>query len=128
MDLRPHHAMCIQKYTGHGYDESFTRHMDRVVARLASEPDTLVRVVFGSDELCTACPNNVSGSCATLAKVEAMDDAAARIMGLRPGEEAAWSELKDRAGRLILAGPEFEKICKNCQWYELCLTTHTDFL
>ena len=38
MQLRPHHLLCIQKFTGHGYDEPFTQHMTSIVSALKSHP------------------------------------------------------------------------------------------
>lgn len=123
MDLRPHHAMCIQKFTGHGYDETFTRHMTGLVSALRENPGTRVRIVPGADELCSACPNNLSGTCTSLPKVAAMDEAAERLCGLAPGEELTWGELSARARGRIFDTAEFDNICQSCQWYELCRST-----
>ena len=35
MKIRPHHLLCIQKYTGHGYDAAFTAHMTALVSGLS---------------------------------------------------------------------------------------------
>ena len=54
MNLRPHHALCIQKFTGHGYDEKFTAHMTGTVKVLRDRPETPVELVSGCDDLCAA--------------------------------------------------------------------------
>ena len=38
MKLRPHHLLCLQKYTGRGYDGPFTAHMNELVRRLTADP------------------------------------------------------------------------------------------
>jgi len=38
MNLRPHHLLCIQKFTGHGYSPSFTAHMHALTASLRQSP------------------------------------------------------------------------------------------
>lgn len=123
MKLRPHHALCIQKFTGHGYDENFTRHMTQIVRRLKERPDTQVDIISGCDDLCAHCPNCVGGACVTLEKVAEMDRAVLDCTGLREGEAAAWGRLADLARGAVFETEKFEAICKNCQWYELCLNT-----
>ena len=122
MNLRPHHALCVQKFTGHGYDEDFTRHMTRIVSRLRGEPDTQVNITFGCDDLCAHCPNCVSNACVTFDKVDIMDKAAASLCGVSPGDELTWSELSKRA-RGIFGTDEFQRVCGGCEWYELCKNT-----
>ena len=47
MNLRPHHLLCIQKFTGHGYSADFTAHMTAVVSELAENPETAVTLAKG---------------------------------------------------------------------------------
>ncbi len=121
--LRPHHALCIQKYTGHGYDEAFTRHMDELTAALRRQPDTPVRLTEGCDGLCTACPHNAGGVCATAGKVRHMDEAVLRLCGYACGQELPWRELAGEAARRIFETPDFETVCGDCEWVGLCRET-----
>lgn len=123
MKLRPHHALCIQKFTGHGYDESFTLHMTRTVRNLREHPDTRVDIISGCDDLCAHCPNYKSGVCSTLEKVEAMDSAVLAAVGMLPGEAVEWGRLSALAKKAVFETAEFEKICKSCEWFELCKNT-----
>ena len=50
MNLRPHHLLCIQKFTGHGYNADFTAHMKTIVSELAENPQ--ITVAQGCDDLC----------------------------------------------------------------------------
>lgn len=120
IQLRPHHLLCIRKYTGHGYDACFTRHMDEMVSTLGKNPETEIRLVRGCDDLCGACPHNCGGSCATLGKVADMDAAVLEAVGNPTG--GIWRDLTKRAEQ-ILHSDTFPAICGNCSWFELCLKT-----
>lgn len=123
MNLRPHHLLCIQKFTGHGYDAAFTSHMTHLVARLAGEPTTPVTLTRGCDDLCGVCPNNMDGACTTLEKVAAMDGAVLTLCGLAYGETVSWAELADKGRKQIFETEEFSRVCGDCEWFELCKST-----
>ena len=123
MRLRPHHALCIQKFTGHGYDGRFTEHMTAICETLRNSPETKVNIISSCDELCAVCPHNIAGKCATLEKVEAMDAQVAKALGVRPGGALPWEALASQARKNIFETDEFIKICGSCQWYDLCRTT-----
>ncbi len=124
MKLRPHHALCVQKFTGHGYDENFTRHMTETVQVLKEHPDEKVDIISGCDDLCAHCPNNENGACTTLQKVAEMDRAVLSSTGLRIGEAVAWGRLAALARETVFETAEFEAVCKNCEWYALCKNTN----
>lgn len=123
MNLRPHHALCIQKFTGHGYDRAFTDHMTELCETLKNQPETPVRIISGCDELCAFCPNRENGSCSTLEKVDSMDIAVRSAAGLSPGGTLPWRELAGLARTNIFETDQFEKICSDCQWFALCRST-----
>lgn len=123
MQLRPHHLLCIQKFTGHGYDEPFTQHMTSIVSALKSHPQTEITVTQGCDDLCQRCPNNHGGTCTSLEKVAGMDAAVLQHCGLTPEETAPWHELARKARQRILDTAVFQAICSNCQWVRLCQRT-----
>lgn len=122
MNLRPHHALCIQKFTGHGYDERFTAHMTELVERLRDWPDTGIALVKGCDDVCAHCPNRVGKRCVSQGKVERMDALTLEHLGLCETERLSWRELSERA-RTVLASEGFERVCGHCEWYELCKNT-----
>lgn len=124
MKLRPHHLLCIQKYTGHGYSEDFTAHMNGLVMNLKAHPETPVNVVFGCDDLCSHCPNNDNGRCISLEKVSAMD---AAVRELVKADSGTWEALS-QAAETIFHGRDFEKICGNCCWLDLCKKTERGIL
>ena len=40
--LRPHHLLCTQGYSGHGYSEAFVEHMNDIVHQLREVPEVLL--------------------------------------------------------------------------------------
>ena len=123
MQLRPHHLLCIQKYTGHGYDAAFTAHMNTVVSELVSRPQTPIDLTEGCDDLCHYCPNRVGNACSSPEKVDGMDRAVLEVCRLAYGQTLPWSTLAQRARTEILNIPKFDAICQSCQWYSLCKET-----
>ena len=122
MNLRPHHLLCIQKYTGHGYDAAFTAHMNAVTEQLRRDPQTQVTLVSGADTLCAVCPHQCGGVCDAQEKVTAMDRAVLKH-GFTAQNGGAWAELAAAARTEILFTEVFHQICACCQWYDLCRQT-----
>lgn len=123
MNLRPHHLLCIRKFTGHGYNEAFTAHMKSVVSELTEEPETQITIAQGCDDLCKKCPNNRSGVCDSPEKVDALDRAVLGACGFSYGEKIQWIRAADKARKEIFETERFNNICACCQWYELCRST-----
>ena len=120
MELRPHHLLCIQKFTGHGYDADFTQHMNYIVSELRRDPETQITIAQGCYDLCKACPNNINGVCSSLEKVAGMDSSVLDICGLKYSEKTSWSDAADKARKMIFETEKFGYICSSCQWFELC--------
>ena len=123
MYLRPHHLLCIQKFTGHGYDADFTAHMKSIVSELTENPKTQITVVQGCDALCKMCPNNRNGVCTSLEKVAFMDSAVLGICSLTYGEKILWENAAGKAREQIFKTEEFHNTCACCQWFALCRST-----
>ena len=129
LKLRPHHLLCLQKFTGHGYDAAFTMHMCQVVRQLRDAPDTQVLLTEGGDDLCRFCPMRRSRVCLSREKVRVMDESVLRRLGLSCGKTYSWQHLAAAAAAGILAQPKhMETICVGCQWAELCRNTDKGIL
>lgn len=123
MNVRPHHLLCIQKFTGHGYHADFTAHMKSVVSALKEHPETSVTIVQGCDDLCKMCPNQIGGVCISHQKTALMDSAVLRICNFAYGERVLWKTAADTARERILETAAFDTVCAACQWYALCRRT-----
>lgn len=120
MNIRPHHLLCIQKFTGHGYNAAFTAQMASIVSELADKPVTQITVTQGCDDLCKMCPNNISNACISWEKVALMDSAVLSICNLTYGKSVPWIECANKARKRIFQMDEFIKICACYQWFEIC--------
>ena len=123
MNLRPHHLLCIQKFTGHGYNADFTAHMKSIVSELTVNPETQITVVHGCDDLCKLCPNNIGGVCTSLEKVTFMDSSVLSICDFAYGENVLWTEAAGKAREESFETEEVHNICACCQWFALCRST-----
>jgi hypothetical protein len=128
MKLRPHHLLCVQKYTGSGYDDAFAANMESLIRRLAACPDTAVTLTEGRDDLCAACPHMAGGRCASEEKVNRLDRGVLEACGFSAGETRSWSALARTAGEQVLETDMFEKVCGDCEWFDLCRTTREGWI
>lgn len=124
--LRPHHLLCLQKYTGHGYDETFTIHADNVTQALSANPEMETEIVKGCDIMCGKCPFNNGGTCKTEEKVNTLDAEVLKTCAVQYGDIGCWKDFSQKAKELILDTEEFDRICSCCSWYELCRNTEIE--
>ena len=123
MKIRPHHLLCIQKFTGHGYSQDFTAHMKSIVSELKENPNTRITLVQSCDDICRMCPNHVNGVCTSLEKVAFMDSAVLHICDFAYGDQVSWITAGGKAREQIFKTAEFDHICACCQWFALCRST-----
>lgn len=120
MDLRPHHLLCMQKFSGHGYSPAFTAHMTALLKALAEHPETLIRLVCGCDDLCKVCPHNKNGVCDSAEKTARLDAGVLNASALAADASGTWASLTARARTRILNTAKFDDICACCEWYTIC--------
>lgn len=118
LPLRPHHGMCMAYFIGCGYSDAFSAHMSRLLASL--EPESLVRLVVGTDAVCAACPNNLGGVCEKPAQVAGYDRAVLDRCGLPEGAVLPFAAFTSLVQARVLGLGLRERICGGCQWAEIC--------
>ena len=128
MKLRPHHLLCVQKYTGKGYDDAFMAGMDALIRRLAARPDTAVTLVEGRDDLCASCPHMAGNRCDSGEKVNRLDRGVLETCGFSAGETRSWSALARTVREQVLEKDTFVKVCGCCEWFELCRNTRKGWI
>lgn len=121
IQLRPHHFMCIQLFTGHGYNAEFTAHMTQKIELLAE--GAAVRVQEGCDDICQKCPNREDNACRVFEKVRRLDEGVMAACGIEYGDELQWNEIASTVRERILNTELFGEICCDCEWYSLCRET-----
>ena len=88
--LRPHHGMCLAYFKGEGYSNGFTAHMAEMLKIFLEGKK--IRLHVDTDEICSACPNNLGGHCETGDKVAEYDNAVLEKCGLKAGQTLHFSE------------------------------------
>ncbi|HBI84905.1 MAG TPA: hypothetical protein DDX71_01250 [Ruminococcus sp.] len=127
MQLRPHHLLCMQKFTGHGYSPAFTAHMTALLQSLRTHPETAVSLTCGCDDLCAACPHQQSGICTSAETTAGLDAGTLAAAGFSVRESGTWAALAEAARTRILQTDAFHQICACCEWYPLCRQTEADY-
>ena len=79
--LRPHHGMCLAYFKGEGYSNGFTAHMAEMLKIFLEGKK--IRLHVDTDEICSACPNNLGGHCEAGDKVAEYDNAVLEKCGLK---------------------------------------------
>lgn len=117
-ELRPHHALCMRFFTGHGYSAEFTANMRAVISAL--ERGAEVRICTGPDAICARCPNMQAGRCTSDGKVARYDAAVMALCGLRAGDVTTLDELHAAVERGVLRNGRLGEVCGDCEWSALC--------
>ncbi|MCM2278066.1 MAG: DUF1284 domain-containing protein [Oligoflexia bacterium] len=119
--FRPHHFLCTLGFEGKGYSPEFIRNFSRLAEELRSTPageEIQIEVTTISDSICQPCPDRRGEGCQSEIKIQTLDLAHARILGLSPGERLSWGEAKRRIAERMTPGA-FENACAPCSWKEL---------
>jgi len=122
--FRPHHFLCTLGFQGKGYSIPFVKNFQNIVEQLNADPDSLIQVTKGLDQICGSCPNKKeNNSCDKQTKIERLDKAHQTILGLEENQIISWKEAK----RLIkekMSIEDFHAACEGCEWkvYGVCET------
>lgn len=114
MKLRGHHIFCTALFSGHGYDKHFTEKMHSII--LDWQQGGSARIVVGTDEVCSACPNLTEKNGCTLGTEDVLsrDAAALKVLKLAENQPLTWS----KAGELLsqITREDFQAVCGSCRW------------
>ena len=117
--LRAHHLLCIHGFRGQGYSPLFVANMARMVDRLGTNPGTLVQIVDGADDICSACPHMSNGICGRPdQQVDRLDQRIRQKLGIEEGQMASWSALLDSI-RDNIDPFNLGEVCTGCRWLDL---------
>jgi len=123
--LRPHHGLCIPHYTGYGYDARFVKNMDDIIDHFNDHPDQKIVLRISADVLCLSCPNNQHGSCNKEKTVALYDRSCLTLCGFSEGQQLKWGDFLQAITKTLMETSQWERICGDCQWLQLCQKTHS---
>lgn len=119
LTFRPHHFMCTLGFVGEGYSSDFIKKYATIVAKIIKSENTPIKVVFGTDSICAACPEKLARDlCLSQKKVDLLDKTHAHILHLKDGEILTWKQAKRRIVKKMTY-KNFHHACKGCSWKEL---------
>lgn len=119
--LRAHHACCLPffKPTFENRSPGFNQVVNRIKSAMLSQPETMVMIIEGTDELCHQCPVFIDGRCSSPQgdedAVRKWDVILLKELGVSFGTCQAAGEWQ----ALIRQKSPF-KICQKCQWQQVC--------
>ena len=114
--IRAHHGMCLFFFRGRGYSGEFVENMGKMKALLEENPQ--IRLMDGYDEICAACPNKLTETCAE--KASRYDREVLRRCGLSADDTMPYLDFSEKVAAIILRPGVREEICGDCQWSHLC--------
>lgn len=117
IELRPHHLLCTQGYSGKGYSLEFVNNMDKIVYNLRNS-NVDIALTFKADNICNCCPNlKLDNKCKSEDKILAMDSKVIKYFNL---EEKVYNYNEINSN--INSNMNLEimnDICGNCEWYPI---------
>ncbi len=122
LEFRPHHFLCTLGFEGKGYSPEFVANYQGIADSLrrsgAAGDQVEIHVVESTDSICEPCPNRQGALCATQDKIETLDRAHARVLGLKSGDVLTWGEAKRRVAARF-TDEAFDRACEPCGWKAL---------
>ncbi|WP_276206139.1 DUF1284 domain-containing protein [Thioclava sp. IC9] len=102
---------------GKGYSDAFTANMTDIVGgrlRRVEGAAVEIEVVGAADDICGPCPSRRGSGCTGQAKIDRLDAAHAKALGIAPGDVLSWGEALERMA--ALPADVHQTICAECQW------------
>ena len=115
-NIRAHHGMCVYFFLGKGYSGEFVENMTTMKAILEKNPE--IRLLDSPDDICAACPNRLTETCAE--KASRYDREVLRRCGLSVGDTMPYLVFSKKVIETILRPGNRREICGDCQWSSLC--------
>lgn len=118
--LRAHHLLCMHGFRGKGYSDLFVRRLREIIDRLNDNPDQIIEIIHGVDDICLSCPHvKPDGLCDHETKVSVYDKKVQDFFNIHEGC-TIFSKLRERVDDHVNA-KALNSICPDCQWLDLCL-------
>lgn len=118
--LRGHHLFCLIGYRGMGYSKEYVENMTHLHQTLRENPQTLIQLVKGPDQLCEKYPNSGEYHCQDQ-QIYEQDEAILQRVGILIGQVLPWEEIESRIRQQIVP-TDIQTLCATCSWrsYGVC--------
>ncbi|GAA0345019.1 DUF1284 domain-containing protein [Bacillus carboniphilus] len=118
--LRGHHLFCLLGYRGMGYSKEYVENMTKIHQTLRANPETLIQLVKGPDQLCEKYPNSGEYHCQD-ANIYIRDAAILEQLGIRIGQILSWKDIVEHIRNHVVPS-DIQSVCETCSWraYGVC--------
>ncbi len=123
LTLRGHHLICLNFFSGEGYDENFIKNLKELLRRAELE---LVEVCIGADDVCIKCHYLRDYKCQydenAEQEIKEMDEKALTLLKIKIQTRLSWQEIKGRIPDIFADWAE--NYCNECDWKAVCGNNH----
>ncbi|KAB2334520.1 DUF1284 domain-containing protein [Cytobacillus depressus] len=118
--LRGHHLFCLLGYRGMGYSEEYVENMTHLHQNLSNDPETLIQIIKGPDQLCEKYPNSGKYHCQD-DHIYERDAAILEKLGLKIGQILQWKNIESHIRKFVVPS-DIQIVCETCSWrsYGVC--------
>lgn len=118
--LRGHHLLCLLGYRGMGYSQEYVQEMTKLHAALRENPENLISIVLGPDDLCAHFPEDKPYHCED-ENVYIRDQSILTHLGIKVGEQYRWEDLLAAIQHRVVPD-DIPRFCETCPWrpYGVC--------
>ncbi len=118
LKFRPHHVLCNLGFQGKGYSDEFVSNFNKINTLTNDDNSVEIEIVEFTDDICAPCPHKRDSLCTKQGKIERLDQAHSKALGIKSGDVLTWSSAKNLIAQSITL-EKFEEICAPCSWKEL---------
>lgn len=117
--LRGHHLICLNFFSGEGYDDAFIENLRNIIA---TTEEKVVEVHDGADAVCEKCPSMQMNRCLHSGQADddiaALDSLALRLLNMSHGQHVRWRDIRDLLPSIFHEW--YVSSCSGCDWKWAC--------
>ncbi len=117
--FRGHHIVCLNFFSGEGYDEVFVKNLKDVLQKVENED---IEVCDGADDICGKCPYLKDNKCqydeSADEEIREMDEMALSLLKIKQDARIKWHDVREKIPEIF---PQwYANYCYDCDWVEVC--------
>jgi len=114
--LRGHHLICLQFFSGEGFEPAFIENLTKVISKTTQQS---LEIFYGGDDICIICEHYKEGKCVDQNEVVLkMDVKALQLLQYQPGAITTWDDIKKKTPGIFKSW--YETFCVQCDWQWVC--------
>lgn len=118
ISLRGHHLICLNFFTGEGYNIEFVENLNTIFKRAKNEN---ILVIEGADEVCKKCPFLINNICKDENEITEMDKNAMDLLKIKIMNTISMHEIRKKLPEVFNLW--YRLYCINCIYLKVCSKT-----